>query len=380
MLAGMSGESFDVFARHRYHALDGLRGIAAMMVAVGHAFITVFALSGGLALADTVLTGIINGGIAVDLFFIMSGFFLTGMIEGSQSLRLYYARRLARLVPPAVASVVALYVYARLCLGPAAEDAAHAAPQYLTYQALNFHAGWRALLPELALIRHNLNPVLWTIRLEIFISVLYPAVMWLHRRAAGWALRGVLLGGLVGLAILLNAHQKLGIDVFHYLYMFYAGTLLRAAGPWLARLPAPVPGLICAAGLVILAATGELVPLVNTHPLRFDLPVTLGGALLVGTLAHGAMPRAGRFMASAPVQWLGRLSYSLYLINWLAIRGLGQAMLGLHLPQRIGLAACLAVLALGGTALTLALAVLLRGAVERPAVAWSRRLGGVRLA
>jgi peptidoglycan/LPS O-acetylase OafA/YrhL len=369
----------DVLARHRYHGLDGLRGIAALSVVIYHAIISIFAIPITFTLAAAAITGIVNGGIAVDLFFIMSGFFLAGMIEaaGRHRLHIYAARRLARLVPPAVAAVVVLYIYALLCLGPAPLGSSLAAPQYQEFYTLNQHISGHDLLLNLILIRHTLNPVLWTIRLEIFISLLYPAVMFLHAAHARIYYRALLLAGFAASAIVLNAHQKLGADVFHYLYMFYAGTLVRGMAPATQRLPAWAPGFIATAGIAIMLITGELVPLNNTHPLLFDLPVTLGGAMLIAMLAHATMPRAQALLCSVPVQFLGRISYSIYLISWLAALALGQLMLGHDLPGRIGLPACLALLILGSAVLALLLGLALHNAVERPAVAWSRRLSRV---
>ena len=370
---------FDVLARHRYRELDGLRGIAAMMVVLGHGIITVFAAPAlsTFALFAAATTGIINGGIAVDLFFIMSGFFLARMIESARKrgLATYYKRRLARLAPPAIVSVIVLYIYTRLCLGPTPEGGALAAVPYTDFQVLNYHMNWHTLALQLILIRNTLNPVLWTIRLEIFISILYPAVMFLHWVRHGMAYRAGLMVGFIAAAILMNAHQKLGLDVFHYLYMFYAGTLLREAGPAVTRLPAWLPCWIATAGILIMAVTGEAVPLLNTHPLRFDLPVTLGGAMLIAMLAHAALPRARAFLSAAPVQFLGRISYSLYLIHWLAVRWLGQAMLASHLAVQIGVATCVMLLVPAAAGLSVLFAMALHAVAERPATSWSRRLG-----
>jgi peptidoglycan/LPS O-acetylase OafA/YrhL len=187
--------------------------------------------------------------------------------------------------------------------------------------------------------------------------------------------RAGLLAAILIAAVALNAHQKLGIDVTHYLYMFYAGTLVRDMAPAIRRLPGFAPGLIAGAGVVLMAVTGELVPLHNTHPLRFDMPVTLGGVMLIAMLAHAGMPRARALMCSAPIQFLGRISYSVYLANWLAIHTLGQIMLARNLPGSIGLAATVTLLTLTTVLLLLPLGWVLHALVERPAVAWSRRHG-----
>ena len=88
-------------ARH-ITALDGLRGLAVAGVVIFHA-------------------GYLNGGyLGVDLFFVLSGFLITGLLirehrtKGDIDLRNFWVRRLRRLMPALLAMLVAVSLYAAL--------------------------------------------------------------------------------------------------------------------------------------------------------------------------------------------------------------------------------------------------------------------------
>ncbi|MEY4202124.1 MAG: hypothetical protein RLZZ265_3864 [Verrucomicrobiota bacterium] len=76
-------------AKIYYESLDGLRALAVVIVLLAH---------GGSPYP-------ISGGVGVDVFFVLSGFLITGILSseatayGRVSLRNFYARRLLRLTP-----------------------------------------------------------------------------------------------------------------------------------------------------------------------------------------------------------------------------------------------------------------------------------------
>ena len=82
----------------RDHGLDGLRGVAIALVLVGHSKIA-FQFAGP---------------VGVTLFFVLSGYLITGILLKRPSLRTFYWRRFARLAPALVSVVVVVAVVSAL--------------------------------------------------------------------------------------------------------------------------------------------------------------------------------------------------------------------------------------------------------------------------
>lgn len=368
---------YNVLARHQFTELDGLRGIASLMVGVNHALsipaIAASATVSGLAIAR--LSGLINGALAVDLFFIMSGFFLTFMLENFQrrTIFAFYVRRFTRLVPPAAISVLCIYLFVKLAIAGKPASPLDGS-ELLQFRIDNAAIPLKILLLNLTLIRHTLNPPLWTIRLEIFASLLFPALLFLKTRlAAAWYKFGLFII-LLALAIPLNSTQKLGLDVFHYLYIFYAGILARDFGPRIATLAPRLQYALLGIAVLALALIGEFIP-VFQHPISFDLPATVFGTILVALLAHGKIPAIRTLMNSPVVQFFGRISYSFYLMSWLTIIAIGELILRTNSLTRHGAATILLAALPCCTLTAIGLAWLLHVAIEQPSVALSRHLG-----
>ena len=364
--------------RHRFPELDGLRGIAALVVGLFHGFCLPLLIPTTILGIPVVAAfeGVISGAVAVDLFFIMSGFFLCGMLDSItlRNLPLFYIRRYVRLIPPAAASLLFLYIFARLTLrsAPATPNAGN---DYLLFYADNHIIAFKTLLLNFLFVRHTLNPPLWTIRQELAISSLFPLVFFLkNARSAAWYNISLLPVFLL-IALLLDRHQKLGLDVFHYLYMFYAGAIIRDYGHLVRRLPGGWQYILCIVAVTGLVTTGELVPTYDMHPITFDIPVTLFGIILITLLSHGTIPIVRGFMNSRGVQFLGRISYSLYLINWLCVMICAQAITRSGMIGYYGILPAALLLTAISTLMSLIGAYWLYISVEQPAVRLSRYLG-----
>ena len=120
----------DENARPSYRpSLDGIRGVAVLMVMAHHA-------------------GLARGGfLGVDAFFVLSGYLITALLmqererTGSISLRNFYARRVLRLLPALLVLLAALLVAPRLFgLGDLA-------PWKQTLIVLSYWPNWASALP-----------------------------------------------------------------------------------------------------------------------------------------------------------------------------------------------------------------------------------------
>ena len=298
----------------RISQLDGLRGVAAFVVVVHHSLLVAPELARAYGVGRSDLTGwswwlthtplhlLWDGPAAVFLFFVLSGFVLTLPFLGSRAPRWrdYYPRRLARLYLPvwgAVAFAVILVLLVPRVSRPA---------QSWWVNLHAFHLGWSAIATDAALVFGNtaLNTPLWSLQWEVIFSLLLP----LYLLVAVWLRRWWwLLLGLIFLTVQLRANAYA-----FYLPMFGIGAVMAVrrdvldpiAG-WLPRWA--WPGLMLVSLLLINA---------KWYPVRIpgETLLTLAGVALMVFIffGWGAMKRLGD---ARVVQWLGKRSFSLYLVH-----------------------------------------------------------------
>jgi len=311
----------------RFHALDGLRGIAALVVVVHHTLLTSPVLALPYLDPHQPLTGAARwlvysplhlvwaGGEAVLVFFVLSGFVLTLPFlrpgAGPATCTGYFPKRLARLYLPVLAAVALAAGWALLV----PRDAYAGASWWLNAHDVPLTA--RAAADDAGLIlRHGpgmLNGPLWSLRWEVFFSLLLPVY--------GWAAPRVLpLAGVVGLMATVAVGSATGHPTLVYLPIFGLGAILAVHHDRLHQLTrrwrraAAVPA--AAAALVLLlarwwaptgrAATGATGGLL-------DAATALGAVLVV--VCFLCLPGVRRGAERPAVQWLGKRSFSLYLVH-----------------------------------------------------------------
>lgn len=320
----------------RAAALDGLRGLAALVVVVFHLLIAstpvltnAFIPRYPHHLAPPVIRELLYtplhifwaGEEAVLVFFVLSGYVLAlGAARGRAfSGRSYYPSRLVRLFVPvwgslAVAAVLHAVLARSPVLGATPWLNAHAKPMtgetFLRDATLvgRGHGGF------------DVNPVLWSLQWEVIFSVVLP--LFLIVAAAG---RWKLLTLLASLALMAasNSDQTLYLPVFMLgcLLAFEQGRVTalrrRLARPgWRARATSAALGVSSVLGLTwiwwagggggIADGTGVLG---RVAPLAAALGATLAVVLALTS------PGFGRLLESRPLRWLGSRSFSLYLVH-----------------------------------------------------------------
>jgi peptidoglycan/LPS O-acetylase OafA/YrhL len=310
----------------RLPGLDGLRGLAASVVVVHHCLLTSGTLAGAYRpsppslpwwanlLSFTPIHLIWAGREAVFVFFVLSGFVLTyAVLAGERRWLAYYPRRLVRLYLP-VFGAVALAV-AWTALVPR---------HHLTGVSwwLNAHHGAvngsQIQTDALLLTSHQpgrLASPLWSLKWEVIFSLLLPlfvvgATAW--RRA--WPLK---LGILLGLLMLspTSSHQSM-----LYLPMFGVGALMAVHAPGLLRLGARLGrvggALLLVAGLLLVQSYWLPQGWISHDQTGLGLIQVIdiiGAAILV--LLFLAWSPAATFGASRSVGWLGKRSFSMYLVH-----------------------------------------------------------------
>jgi peptidoglycan/LPS O-acetylase OafA/YrhL len=339
--------------------IEGLRGVAILLVVLFHARVPAFA----------------GGFVGVDVFFVLSGYFITGLLvreretTGDVSLNAFYGRRALRLLPAllvvllaTLAIVFTLYapIDRPLVSGTARAAALHAANVEFARGALNyFGSSDNPLLHTWSLAVEEQFYLVWPLLLVVFVPILLrddaePRAL---RRTAAKIVTVVGLASLVASVVLTTRAQPWAFyGMPTRIWEFALGGLLSLvlvdrddASPRAATL-------LQAFGLAAIAVAVASYDRATPYPGAAALLPALGACALVAGGARAPGSAISRALAIEPLRWFGRLSYAWYLWHWPLV-GLGEV-----LNPGIGAGGRLA-----WTALALGLAWLTYRLVERPA-------------
>jgi peptidoglycan/LPS O-acetylase OafA/YrhL len=285
---------------HQFGALDGLRGVAALSVVIHHYFLA----PGGAPFVP-------SGYLAVDFFFLLSGFVISHAYEsrlqaGAMSPLIFMRVRLIRLYPlyflAAILSIL-FFALATLLLGATHPSRSELAVSFLF--SLFF-------LPNLLGVHFTtaafpLNAPSWSLACEVGINAIYAAT-------GRWLSTPVLIAVAALGAIDLIMAPHFGGDVTATLlsgwqrafWSFPAGILLHRAFIW--RRGRPYPAVLLLALGAVLAATFAL-PL-DSNLFRLASAMLISPAV-VWFAAH--VPLKGRLWSLA--NWSGAISYALYITH-----------------------------------------------------------------
>jgi peptidoglycan/LPS O-acetylase OafA/YrhL len=314
-------------------ALDALRGLAILLVMLGH-----FSHFDGMppvVLVDRMVKTFAGvGWVGVDLFFVLSGFLITGILYDSKGgghyFRNFFARRVLRIFPLYYGCLVVFLVVLPLLF-----------PNDWGYQALRKDAFWYwTYLTNLQTARFGFPnfPVLghfWSLAIEEQFYLVWPAVILLSSRSdliricflcivGAFVVRvAFVLGGYGEAAYVLTPARMDSLAV---------GAVLAIAArspsglKRMARLARPTAAIVGAVLVAMFVWRGGLAP---GDPIMKTIGHTLlacfFGALLVLALISAPQSVTGRFFASSRLAFFGRYSYALYVIHVpILLLGLGR--------------------------------------------------------
>lgn len=368
----------------RWPALDGLRGLAILAVMLFHFWGLLPGLLGRTSTArvDYALARLFGCGWAgVDLFFVLSGFLITGILWDSRGrargLRHFYTRRLLRILP-----LYYLFLAGVLWVGPLSSyvagslqvEALRAVQWHYWCFSMNALSGLRGLSDTIPLAYTHF----WSLCVEEQFYLVWPfvvlgvggrrrvmlvcAALMLAAPATRWAVsRSVFAEWFsLGAPYALTPCRLDALAVGGYIAL-----ALRGEPDEFVRLrrAAPAIGALAALLLASIFATHDRFMAIDP-PLRTVglSALDLGfGALLVLTIVAGPTTRLHRLLAGRVLTRIGTYSYGLYVLHLpiallllpqIARRGWGEAIGGSHLAGNVALSVAAGVTSLGAAALS----------------------------
>ncbi|RIK14358.1 MAG: acyltransferase [Acidobacteria bacterium] len=320
--------------------IEGLRAIAVMMVLLFHAGVP----------------GTDGGFAGVDVFFVISGYLITGLLvkeatgTGRVSLVQFYARRARRLLPAAslvlaATALAAWWLLPRSARGELGTDVVGATLYVVNWVLAGREVNYLAEDSPPSLLQHY-----WSLSVEEQFYVVWPllimAVLWAARR---WRLRflrllGVALTLVVLASLVLSVVQTASSPATAYFatttraWQLGTGALLVLITPSLARLPRRAAHLLAWAGLAAIGATVVVVDGGTPWPGSAALLPTLGTAAVIAAGVRAPDSPAARLLGRPPMLFLGALSYGLYLWHWPALRLLAELRPDAGLTARLAVA------------------------------------------
>jgi peptidoglycan/LPS O-acetylase OafA/YrhL len=286
-------------------ALDGLRGLAVLIVIADHA-------------------GFLRepaGGIGVTVFFVLSGFLITRVIveardSGSWSMAGFVSNRFVRLFPAllVMVSVVSAFLLARGF--PVGRVAARSVPALAYVQNM---------APSL---RFPVFGHTWSLGVEEQFYVLWPlALPWVLRRARPLLFLALAIAGSTVVEIMFPQDW-----LPMHAYALLAGCGLALLGPL------PSRGWMLPAGALALAVSIAVAPTFTQVYVYGPMMATPAAVLMVAGAAHG-----NSYLEQPALRFTGRISYALYLWHVPLLRLTGTTYAGAAAILPIIIAALLAV-------------------------------------
>ncbi|MGX9349301.1 acyltransferase family protein [Microbacterium sp. KNMS] len=289
--------------------IQGLRAIAVGFVVLAHA---------GVPRLD-------GGFIGVDVFFVISGYLITGLLlreherTGRISIADFYVRRARRILPAATVVILAVLAAAAALLpttqveqttSDARWSAVFLANAHLAAQGTDYFSS-----SEPSLLQHY-----WSLAVEEQFYIVWPLLAMLvltrlSRRAFTIAAAAVFAGSLAwSLLYTASSPAAAYFNTPARAYELAAGALLACVLP--ATLRAPWRALTSLLGAILIAVAAVAFDAGSAFPGWQALVPTIGTVLL---LASGPRCLVGRLLSLRPLRWIGDVSFSLYLWHWPAI-------------------------------------------------------------
>jgi peptidoglycan/LPS O-acetylase OafA/YrhL len=327
-------------------ALDGVRGLAILVVMIGHfnlGYYPTYAYEHGLK------TLIETGWWGVDLFFVLSGFLITGILldakGSSHYFRNFYLRRVLRIFPLYYGFLFAFFVLAPMVRTPVPGG------PYAGWQASqgwfwSYLSNYQILFPQW--VRPYPLTHFWTLAVEEQFYLFWPAVVLLSSRKGLVRVCLFCVGGSLLFRLWLN---WMGVNPVAGYRLTPARLDTLAIGAMLAvfvrqddawkriRERAPVALLAALAAVILLSipTRGMAQSGIEMQSVGYPILAVLSATLIVFAIDPAArQTRLARFFQTRPMRVLGKYSYALYVFHFPLAGVLERAGLTVQTFPRVG--------------------------------------------
>ena len=293
----------------KYRAdIDGLRALAVMLVLVYHFDLLSFASAGF---------------IGVDVFFVISGYLITSIIRrdldrNKFSIGTFYVRRVRRLAPALTVTLVLTLVAGWYFLFPSdfldltvqAFFSQFYVANIYYWQSINYFG----LVADKVYLLHT-----WSLAVEEQFYLIYPLVLLVTYRYLKPYFWWILSFGAIA---------SFGLNVLFVDSKPEATFYLLPTRAWELLIGGLIP--LVDSRLKRNALTDEVVSIIGialiiasvvAYNERYSFPGYFAVIPVLGTAAYilagsGGTPVISRFFSLAPIAWIGKISYPLYLVHW----------------------------------------------------------------
>ncbi len=340
--------------------IQALRAIAILVVVLNH-------------LWPNRLTG---GYVGVDVFFVISGFLITSHLvreataSGRIALASFYARRVRRLLPAALLVLLVSAVGTILLLpfprwtragAEIMASAGYVENWFLSAMSVDYSA----LNDQATVAQHY-----WSLSVEEQFYLIWPVLLlavWWYAARRAWAPRFVaaialstivIVGVFVSVLITSQAPNEAYFVTYTRVWEFGIGGILALLPVY--RLHRTAANILAFSGFGAIVLAALVFDSATPFPGAFALLPVLGTAAVIASGSSVENLWHARVTSLRPVQWLGDVSYSLYLWHWPLIVLVPFALMGaLSTTMKIGI-----------LFMALVLAWLTYRFIERPGQRW----------
>jgi peptidoglycan/LPS O-acetylase OafA/YrhL len=314
--------------------IQGLRAIAVLTVLLFHAFPNLFP----------------GGYIGVDVFFVISGYLITGLIyreisENRFTFSNFYSRRVRRIFPALFVVLVFTVTFGCFLLSPEQLSSLSKSAISAIFSVSNIYfwktSGYFATEAEFEPLLHT-----WSLGVEEQFYILLPiAVIAMLRLVPRFALLVLIVAFFSSLALSEWALIRFATASYFMLptraFELLAGSILAVSGFRLREDRIWLRNGACTIGIGMILIPTFTFSGNTPFPGLNALYPTVGSALIILAGVGNTIVGASRFISMAVFRYVGDISYSLYLWHW-PILALMRIYYGQSLPMLLGLAAIIA--------------------------------------